>query len=280
MTSPVCAVEAIEKAMEGVTPGEWVAHQTVIHGRAYGGHWVEVANEDQLIQISGSGGARSFTQRVFDTQDHDDNEANARYVAACNPVAMREVLDELYTLRKAVGKDAREFMQSLVDDASRYNALRKESARQAEALQRENAEKDAEIAKLREVLVDVPAVEPVAGYRRRLPQYTFEHYEFEQPGYESPSISDWEPLYTSPPLSHRREGSAEVERLRGLLDVALDALDSYADPTGYTDSNGEQLPLDEEVHQGLLASETAGGIRAALAATRSGSAPEAKGCAE
>lgn len=40
--------------------------------------------------------------------------------------------------------------------------------------------------------------EPVAGYRRRLPQYAFEHYEFEQPGYENPSISDWEPLYASP----------------------------------------------------------------------------------
>lgn len=105
--APLTAIAAIEKAMEGVTPGTWGAHQTVIHGRAYGGHWVEVADEDQLIQISGSGGARSYTQRVFDTQGHDDNEANARYVAACNPVAMREVLA---------------------------------AARKAEALQRENAD--------------------------------------------------------------------------------------------------------------------------------------------
>lgn len=105
--SGVSAIEAIEKAMEGVTPGPWQVHQTVIHGKAYGGHWVEVANEDQLIQISGSGGARSYTQRVFDTQGHDDNEANARYIAACSPDRMGVVL-----------------------------AL----ARQAEALQRENAE--------------------------------------------------------------------------------------------------------------------------------------------
>lgn len=64
----------------------------------------------------------------------------------------------------------------------------------------------------RAALVDVPAVAPVAGYRRRLPQYAFEHYEFEQPGYESPSISDWETLYSHPP--HREgEDSAEVVTL-------------------------------------------------------------------
>lgn len=120
--APLTAIAAIEKAMEGVTPGTWGAHQTVIHGRAYGGHWVEVADEDQLIQISGSGGARSYTQRVFDTQGHDDNEANARYVAACNPVAMREVL-----------------------------AL----ARQAEALQRENAELRAFAASFKFTCVEV-----------------------------------------------------------------------------------------------------------------------------
>lgn len=33
-----------------------------------------------------------------------------------------------------------------------------------------------------------------AGYRRLLPQYGFAHYEFEQPDYENPSITDWEPL--------------------------------------------------------------------------------------
>lgn len=114
--------------MEGVTPGPWQVHQTVIHGVTHGGHWVEVADEDQLIQISGSGGARSYTQRVFDTQGHDDNEANARYIAACNPVAMREVLDEL-------------------------NALR-ETALQVEAVQREMAEKDERIAALQKCIVD------------------------------------------------------------------------------------------------------------------------------
>lgn len=83
--------------------------------------------------------------------------------------------------------------------------------------------------------------------------------------------------FASPPLSRDGEDSAEVKRLRGLLDVALDALDSYADPTGYTDNNGEQLAPDEVVHQGLLAKETAANLRAALAATRSGSATTASG---
>lgn len=125
MTSPS---ETIAKAIEGVTPGVWQVHQTVIHGKAYGGHWVEVTDEDQLIQISGSGGARSYTQRVFETQGHDDNEANARYVAACNPVAMREVLDELIALR--------------------------ETALQLEAMKREMAELRALLSRAEEYIID------------------------------------------------------------------------------------------------------------------------------
>lgn len=84
------------------------------------------------------------------------------------------------------------------------------------------------------------------------------------------------PLYTYPP--HREgEDSAEVERLRGLLDVALDALDLYSDPTSYLDRDGEPLPADAEIHEGVHAKETASSIRAALAATRSASATSASG---
>lgn len=52
-----------------------------------------------------------------------------------------------------------------------------------------------------------------------------------------------------------------------LFQKALTTLESYADPTGYTDSNGDQLPADEEVHQGLLAKETAAYLLAASAGT-------------
>src|SRR5690606_24265461 len=102
MTSPVSAIEAIEKAMEGVThaPGVWGAEGTAVYCDDKTGQRVASTQGQHLL----------WTE--------DQKRANARYVAACNPVAMREVLDELYRLRKAVGKDARGFMQSLVDDAS------------------------------------------------------------------------------------------------------------------------------------------------------------------
>jgi len=53
--------------------------------------------------------------------------------------------------------------------------------------------------------------------------------------------------------------------LHDLLEEALSVLDGYADPTGYTDNYGEQLPADAVQHQGLLAKATVEKIRAALA---------------
>lgn len=53
--------------------------------------------------------------------------------------------------------------------------------------------------------------------------------------------------------------------LRGALVKAREALAIYADPTGYTDNNGEQLTPDEAVHPGLLAASTLSEIDAALA---------------
>ncbi|WP_313666170.1 hypothetical protein [Shinella sp.] len=121
MTSPVSAVEAIEKAMEGVTPGPWYpGHlgtdstcqcRSIVDDGSYMGA-IATVNVDNGLPI-GEGGN--------DAPPAEEAAANMRYIAACNPVAMREVL-----------------------------AL----ARQAEALQRENAEKDAEIAKLRGMIRD------------------------------------------------------------------------------------------------------------------------------
>jgi len=65
-------------------------------------------------------------------------------------------------------------------------------------------------------------------------------------------------LFASPP--------APAVAVPELLGKALAALDNYADPTGYTDGNGEQLDANAEVHEGLLAKSVAAEIRAALAA--------------
>ena len=107
MTSRVSAIEAIEKAMEGVTPGPWYpGHlgtdstcqcRSIVDDGSYMGAIAAVHVSNGLPV--GEGGN--------DSPPAEEAAANMRYIAACNPVAMREVL-----------------------------AL----ARQAEALQRENAE--------------------------------------------------------------------------------------------------------------------------------------------
>ena len=106
------ALETIEKAMEGVTPGPW-------HVAECG-----LGNKVRAPTVYHAGDDLNYVASFADFMTFHGptrNLENARYIAACNPVAMREVL-----------------------------AL----ARQAEALKRENAEKDAEIAKLQEVLAD------------------------------------------------------------------------------------------------------------------------------
>lgn len=115
MTSPVSAIEAIEKAMEGVTPGQWYpGHlgtdstcqcRSIVDEGIYMGA-IATVHVDNGLPI-GEGGN--------DAPPAEEAAANMRYIAACNPVAISELL-----------------------------AL----ARKAEALQRENAEKDTRIAAL------------------------------------------------------------------------------------------------------------------------------------
>jgi len=116
MTSPVSAIEAIEKAMEGVTPGPWHV--------AGGG----LGNKMKAPTVYHAGDDLNYVASFADFMTFHGptrNLENARYIAACNPVAMREVL-----------------------------AL----ARQAEALQRENAE-------LREALKPFAAHKTADGIR-------------------------------------------------------------------------------------------------------------------
>jgi hypothetical protein len=93
--------------MDGVTPGPWVAKQTVIHKNEYGGWWLEgidldpedATRPERLILISGSGGARSYTTRIIDRQIHDDNEANMKWFALCSPDNIGALLDTIASLR-------------------------------------------------------------------------------------------------------------------------------------------------------------------------------------
>lgn len=94
--------QRLREAMDGVTPGPWVAKQTVIHGNEYGGWWLEgidldpedATRPERLVLISGSGGARSYTTRIIDRQIHDDNEANMKWFALCSPDNIGALLAE------------------------------------------------------------------------------------------------------------------------------------------------------------------------------------------
>jgi hypothetical protein len=73
MTSPVSAIEAIEKAMEGVTVEEWI-----VNGDRFSVETDATFIPDQkVIALCATG---------------DGAMARALYIAACSPVAMREVL--------------------------------------------------------------------------------------------------------------------------------------------------------------------------------------------
>lgn len=82
------------------------------------------------------------------------------------------------------------------------------------------------------------------------------------------------PLYAAPVRSAIVPAQDEAERLRALLDIALEALDSYSDPTSYFDSYGDTVPADAEVHEGLHARDTAASIRSALSPRTFSSAEE------
>lgn len=96
--------EELRAGLAGVTPGPWVVLETTINGTSYGGYWLELADPDGMIQMSGSGGARSYTMRVIDQQDHDDNEVNMRHFANCSPDRITTLLDELDRLKARVAE--------------------------------------------------------------------------------------------------------------------------------------------------------------------------------
>lgn len=62
------------------TPTPWAVRETVMHGTRYGGLWIEPEDAEYLVPLSGSGGAKSYTSRIIDIQDHDHNDANARFI--------------------------------------------------------------------------------------------------------------------------------------------------------------------------------------------------------
>jgi len=155
--------QRLREAEDGVTPGPWVAKQTVINGNEYGGWWLEgidldpedATRPERLILISGSGGARSYTTRIIDRQIHDDNEANMKWFALCYPDNISALLDTIASLRskleEAEGalKAAREFIADEFND-DRYEESGEWLSPEARDVHKQLCEAEVALSALRE----------------------------------------------------------------------------------------------------------------------------------
>jgi hypothetical protein len=146
MNSPVSAIEAIEKAMEGVTPGPWkaVSDPHFDSGLVYTSVQPINIDEEAMKPLAMANGEyhvcrMSHTAAPWRFNYH---RANARYIAACNPVAMREVLAiarKAEALEREVDSLKQTRQHSREASAALHDAFMAERKR-VEALQRENAE--------------------------------------------------------------------------------------------------------------------------------------------
>jgi len=121
---------------------------------------------------------------------------------------------------------------------------------------------------LLEVMMDLDEFKQM--FARSLEAYLSETGQRRTPSPQSQTHVNGERKFCDFPNCDCSSGAAErcshppATNLRALLDKALTVLDTYADPTGYTDRYGEVLSADAEVHEGLLARDIAKEIRAEL----------------
>lgn len=121
-------IAAISKALEGVTPGPWLIHEAVLghKGDIFAPTAKRVTDCHHIARCFAPKPANPVICELQAIQVKREaiatSEANAAYIAACNPVAISALLAE---------------------------------ARKAEAMEREIAEKDARIAALEEGVSDL-----------------------------------------------------------------------------------------------------------------------------
>jgi len=125
MTSVSDNITAIEKAMEGVTPGLWAAGYSSPGARS---RYI-YANNGAILEIR-------------DSEGRADSQAIATFIAACSPDRMREVLAlarQAAALQQEVDSLKQTRQHSREASAALHDAFMEERKR-AEALKRENAE--------------------------------------------------------------------------------------------------------------------------------------------
>ena len=131
-------LEAIEKAMEGVTPGPWQTVQTRKDIQR-----LTVAGPSEIVcGLDGICEPDRMNDRLF-----AEDAANMRYIAACNPVAMSAILAEVRkaeALKREIA-DLRNALRKLLRTAEYelYDASHALGVYEARALlSKESAEQD------------------------------------------------------------------------------------------------------------------------------------------
>ena len=122
---PIAAIERIEKAMKHATTGVWDVweEQTPTKAEAVAEMAYQVENSEpfaEAVYLLNANGKCPATTGCGPT-----SAANAAYIAACNPFAMREVLDELYALREtALQLEAMQREMAAILDAEALSGIR------------------------------------------------------------------------------------------------------------------------------------------------------------
>jgi hypothetical protein len=154
--------ERLRELLGKATPGPWRVGETAIHGRKYGGRWVEVADGEtrkSLIPISGTGGSVSYTSEVVNVQLHDDNDANAALIAES-----RNALPALLDALTAAEDEKHGALNQLDSERHSVSVLEKRVAEKMDALAASEA-KVAELEAKNALLVEALRLIELFGYR-------------------------------------------------------------------------------------------------------------------
>lgn len=99
--------EEIERLEKLATPGPWALSYTELHGKRYGLNGIVPADPAALQQISGSGGAKSFTRYVIEPDmmhDNIENECALVVYLRNNAPAISAALRSLADMRGALSE--------------------------------------------------------------------------------------------------------------------------------------------------------------------------------
>jgi hypothetical protein len=127
-------IAELEAICAGATPGPWSAEPKItIHDQGYGVA-LRVADGEPRVQISGSGGARSYTSDLVKFDGTDDDAANARFIAASR-TALPAALERIRELEGEYSRDVTRLHSRALAAEARADSASTDVVRLREALE-------------------------------------------------------------------------------------------------------------------------------------------------